>query len=259
MKNHSDNEEHQQRKAFTLIELLVVISIISLLAAILFPVFARARESARRASCMSHLKQIGLGMMQYVQDYDERYSPPFYNPIGVAQSDKSKPSGKYNISDGAAPASYYLSWMDFIFPYVKSVQIFSCPAQPTDTYSASYGYSSAISGRYRTSFGGGAGTVPIHSAEITRPAEIIMVPEWSRIYGVYARPIEWGNYARSANNRNTVAPHLEGGNIGYADGHVKWMPIAKMQATASGSGACDIYAPDNSKYYCDRSWNAFQQ
>lgn len=65
-------------KGFTLIEILVVIAIIALLAAILFPVFARARENARRTSCASNLKQIGLGIMQYTQDYDERM-PPFLN------------------------------------------------------------------------------------------------------------------------------------------------------------------------------------
>src|SRR5215216_995867 len=89
------------QKGFTLIELLVVIAIIAILAAILFPVFARARENARRSSCQSNVKQILLGVAQYTQDYDE----------------------KYPISFGGS-----LQWTQRIFSYVKSEQIFSCPS-----------------------------------------------------------------------------------------------------------------------------------
>ena len=93
-----------KNSAFTLIELLVVIAIIAILAAILFPVFARARENARRSSCQSNMKQIGLGMLQYTQDYDERTTLTDYN-------------NNY-------------SWRDAIYPYVKSEQIFMCPSDP---------------------------------------------------------------------------------------------------------------------------------
>ena len=96
-------------KAFTLIELLVVIAIIAILAAILFPVFARARENARRTSCLSNLKQIGLGVLQYTQDYDERYPMRYYGGAG-------------------SPRQEVNSWRRQIFPYVKSSQLFACPS-----------------------------------------------------------------------------------------------------------------------------------
>jgi len=95
------------RPAFTLIELLVVIAIIAILAAILFPVFARARENARRSSCMSNLKQIGLGILQYTQDYDEKMPRAWY-------------IDPFNTS------AYW--WQDATSPYLKSTQIFVCPS-----------------------------------------------------------------------------------------------------------------------------------
>ncbi len=99
-----------QKNAFTLIEVLVVISIIALLAAILFPVFARVRENARRSSCLSNLRQIGLGLQQYTQDYDEQNTRSWYG------------------SSGASDALTSYKWMDAIYPYVKSEQIFNCPS-----------------------------------------------------------------------------------------------------------------------------------
>lgn len=102
----------QKKKGFTLIELLVVIAIIAILAAILFPVFAQAREKARQASCMSNLKQIGLAELQYVQDYDERYS------------------GSYQCTNFCNGNRIY--YPELIYPYTKSAQIYYCP-DTTDT------------------------------------------------------------------------------------------------------------------------------
>ncbi|RYX82010.1 DUF1559 domain-containing protein [bacterium] len=102
---------HNRHTAFTLIELLVVIAIIAILAAILFPVFARARENARRSSCQSNLKQIGLGIMQYTQDYDEMMMP----------SEPAVPIG----------ASAQTAWPVLVQPYIKSVQLFKCPSTTT--------------------------------------------------------------------------------------------------------------------------------
>jgi len=109
-----------RRRGFTLIELLVGIAIIAILAAILFPVFAQAREKARAASCLSNQKQCGLAMIMYVQDYDEDFAPP------------------WNMNQGAAPQcngwfDYYgpaqwRSWVSLIQPYVKNLQMFHCPS-----------------------------------------------------------------------------------------------------------------------------------
>jgi prepilin-type N-terminal cleavage/methylation domain-containing protein/prepilin-type processing-associated H-X9-DG protein len=96
------------RRAFTLIELLVVIAIIAILASILFPVFGRARENARRSSCQSNLKQIGLAFVQYAQDFD-----------GWTPGSETEPDGCIR------------SWPSVIFPYVKSSQIFACPSGET--------------------------------------------------------------------------------------------------------------------------------
>jgi prepilin-type N-terminal cleavage/methylation domain-containing protein len=97
------------RKGFTLIELLVIIAIIAILSAILFPVFAQVREKARQTTCLSNLKQIGLGITQYTQDYDEVMPPAWQS------------------SDGHWDDNLYARWSDLIFPYIKSGGVFNCP------------------------------------------------------------------------------------------------------------------------------------
>ena len=92
------------QKGFTLIELLVVIAIIAILAAILFPAFAKARESARRISCVNNLKQIGMGFMQYAVEYDEKFPARVFGSVG---------------------------WMQQLDPYIKSYQVFQCPSEST--------------------------------------------------------------------------------------------------------------------------------
>jgi prepilin-type N-terminal cleavage/methylation domain-containing protein len=112
---------------FTLIELLVVIAIIAILAAILFPVFGRARENARRSTCLSNLKQIGLGVMQYNSDYDSFFPP--YLSLGPA------PDGKQFLSD-ADGGQGLVFWQQSIYPYVKSHSLFFCPNSPSKIDSA---------------------------------------------------------------------------------------------------------------------------
>ena len=104
-------------RGFTLIELLVVIAIIAILAAILFPVFAKAREKARQTSCLSNTKQLGLAILQYVQDYDEEF--PTIREL--------------------EPAGAIIDWRSRIFPYVKSKQVYACPSDPNSGQTAYWG------------------------------------------------------------------------------------------------------------------------
>ncbi|HVK05206.1 MAG TPA: DUF1559 domain-containing protein [Armatimonadaceae bacterium] len=106
--NKQSASVYGNRSAFTLIELLVVIAIIAILAAILFPVFAQARQKARQAACLSNMKQIGLAVMQYAQDYDELFVPSETYPTGSS-------------------AAGIMSWPTMLDPYVKSQDVFVCP------------------------------------------------------------------------------------------------------------------------------------
>src|SRR5947207_1256186 len=108
-----------RRPAFTLIELLVVIAIIAIIAAILFPVFAQARDSARQTTCLSNLKQLGTGLQMYAQDYDEVLpSWPFKGGVGGL------------FTDPRFKVYAYSTWVDAVMPYVKSQGVFSCPNGP---------------------------------------------------------------------------------------------------------------------------------
>jgi prepilin-type N-terminal cleavage/methylation domain-containing protein/prepilin-type processing-associated H-X9-DG protein len=195
---------HRVKSGFTLIELLVVIAIIAILAAILFPVFARARENARRASCQSNLKQIGLAIMQYTQDYDERVPPC-----------------AANMTPTGTPTKYVYELLD---PYTKSMQLFKCPSDTT-TNVMSYGYN------YTYLAPNSASSVAL--AAINSPAEMVMMTDKLAATQDYVyNPSRWringgtnGNSASTtdAYNYGDVDPrHLEGTNVLWADGHVKW-------------------------------------
>jgi prepilin-type N-terminal cleavage/methylation domain-containing protein/prepilin-type processing-associated H-X9-DG protein len=233
----------QQREAFTLIELLVVIVIISILAAILFPVFARARENARRASCMSNLKQIGLAIMQYTQDYDEKF------PIAWRTKSIKLPYNNFTSS--------YVTWVDQIYPYVNNLQVFQCPSQSFSPNGGSspammhvvtpfaYNYnqhkaettatgSAAAVGDTGFSFLPATGTGTSLAAVEDPSGTIIVFDGWGSMDsgGWYAKdlaslingitptpspsPLGISTYIKLARR------HMDGMNVLYSDGHVKW-------------------------------------
>jgi prepilin-type N-terminal cleavage/methylation domain-containing protein/prepilin-type processing-associated H-X9-DG protein len=220
------HETKQSKKsAFTLIELLVVIAIIAILAAILFPVFARARENARRASCMSNLKQIGLATMMYVQDYDERYplgivgDNPISSPTFLSGSAycTGMPCNLFTVSDGHNSGGKYVSWMDLLQPYTKSTQVFVCPSQPNPTYGG-YGYSLYINnlkGAYN-----GTAYVPVNQSQLNNVSQTVMMMDCNYPYCVYADPVQT-SFVPLTNAADS--PHLDGYNMAFADGHVKWL------------------------------------
>jgi prepilin-type N-terminal cleavage/methylation domain-containing protein/prepilin-type processing-associated H-X9-DG protein len=244
---------------FTLIELLVVIAIIAILASILFPVFARARENARRSSCMSNLKQIGLGAMQYTQDYDERYPMNIWE--GITQSDPAMPGRKYATDPGGATGNW-VTWMDIIHPYVKSNQLYDCPSRSqtmagTVGIIPSYGMNDVFSGWRTDTYNNGSW--PFHSpltlAALQRPSETFLFLDDYRVTSVIANPYDTGTAAR-ANNAVTVV-HLEGANVAFADGHVKWMNRGRLGQPGTAGGNCNPAAPDPNIVWCSRDWNPF--
>lgn len=195
------------KRGFTLIELLVVIAIIAILAAILFPVFARARENARKSTCQSNLKQLAQATIMYVQDYDERF-PYFYCYQG--------PTATFH-PNGVHAAGYFLDWIDFIYPYVKNEQAFKCPSESSVDYHDCYGYNKiGLNGQAE------AAVLAARSA-----SDVVMGCDAINCW------IDGNNRLKespaSENAGRLSARHMDGLNVAYVDGHVKWQKINSLK------------------------------
>lgn len=202
------------RRGFTLIELLVVIAIIAILAAILFPVFAKAREKARQASCLSNCRQFATAIMAYVQDYDERFFTSTYADCLL------NPPGPF--------------WASCIYPYVMNVQLYICPTggghggTQTLTYNnwtfpvrPHYGWNDALGGR--------------SLAVLTKPSETVAIADCShQVFASHVGRIAWANsndgvlypvapLTSADYMKDQYSRHNGGENIAFADGHAKWM------------------------------------
>ncbi|MEN6641381.1 MAG: DUF1559 domain-containing protein [Armatimonadia bacterium] len=215
------------RRGFTLIELLVVIAIIAILAAILFPVFAKAREKARQTSCLSNLRQIGNGTLMYTQDYDGRWCPA--------------PTVRADVV-GWSPELAALAPQQQIMPYVKNIQIFACPSRTDIVNYTSGGHPMWGSCAYPDSFAGmsiGYGpsqvaTPSVNIEAIDRPAE---TPAWADTpYPTslgsdhcfayprlrYPDACHYDTYM-AANPTKDLTAHNGGSNVAFFDGHAKWL------------------------------------
>ena len=257
--------DRKNRHAFTLLELLVVVAIIALLAAILFPVFVRVRENARRTTCQSNMKQLGLAAIQYLQDNDETMCPTLLGPLDYVAS-------PYSIQNATNCSQNAYKWMDAFYPYVRNEQVYTCPdavhltpdrmgetysycdstslaidqfgKNEVGSYAANDLYGDNLRGENLTPF---ADSLPTRATTYTSPSETILISEGNgdtqgdqnydldsyinnayTICGVNTNPVA----LCSANAPLLVQRHLDTTNLLYEDGHVKAGLLSELMAVS---------------------------
>ena len=251
------------QKAFTLIELLVVIAIIAILAAILFPVFAQARESARMTSCLSNQKQIALGILQYVQDYDETHPITFYDADASVKGKPDTPWGPW--------AAAHIGWDKQIYPYVKNVQIFKCPSNGTGVDTGPLGDDSKPTGILNYAINAHLVTYPFavtdahpghNLASLRYPASTILMVEAVRAASTGAanselRSLEWGYQGGHAIELNGDGFADDGGTDDTAGANINalchqgvgtvWGQIARLRGHRGGANYS--FTDGHAKFY----------
>jgi prepilin-type N-terminal cleavage/methylation domain-containing protein/prepilin-type processing-associated H-X9-DG protein len=229
------------RRGFTLIELLVVIAIIAILAAILFPVFAQAREKARAAACLSNMKQVGLGLQMYAQDYDEVL------PGALTQA----------VADFLAPNAPP-NFLSQVYPYVKNKAVYQCPS--SESASRYFGKDGNCTQDSCTNLQANSVVMGRPLAVVPAPAEIVYLDE-NRFYNHYAslRPAltfpKQGNYQwwhwnlGPEGGEQYNSHHAGGGNLVFADGHAKYRTIKSLRSSDFGLTPDDGIEANANKNY----------
>ena len=241
----------RNRRGFTLIELLVVIAIIAILAAILFPVFARAREKARQASCLSNLKQLGLGFTMYAQDFDEALPPAYYYDSTFTQEHAW---------------DYHVDWntgafaVGLIGPYTKNAEIAKCPSlgkvQSWGRPFSGYAYNTTWLGATAEDHAWGycLGTRPAALAEIADASTTVLLADSAyNSGGVLCQ----NNFLRAPGDGMRVGGPAHYGahfrhngmaNVAYVDGHVKGMATRFNPTSPVAERDCGDLSGDDAAY-----------
>jgi prepilin-type N-terminal cleavage/methylation domain-containing protein/prepilin-type processing-associated H-X9-DG protein len=209
-------------RAFTLIELLVVIAIIAILASILFPVFGRARENARRASCMSNMKQLGLAFVQYTQDYDERLPNV---AIGTAAENQTGGWVFFSSFDALGVDSVFDVTQGSLYPYVKNAQVFICPSDTTgrkEGLSYATGICSAAANGEGVQAGSSVVRFDYPSTTLALAEHQVSGP------GTQSSTDDGSGYTDIGGMWNMSDRHLGTGNVLFMDGHVKAIKPEKI-------------------------------
>lgn len=226
---------------FTLIELLVVIAIIAILASILFPVFSRARENARRASCQSNLKQITLGFMQYAQDYDERLPS-----VSDGSGGEKQIGWMYytTFGTGTTPGTFDPA-QGSIYPYIKNTQVFVCPSDSVDQ-ADSYAINSCVAktATFAATNAGVTGT--LHAGN--KLSYFQDTSSWMLLSeeAVTDQAADSTNdaYMSLHSGDKFSTRHFDGSDVAFIDGHVKWFKLNDLINKGFQDGGAPI-APGN--------------